>query len=95
VRQRAGHGRDRFDAMIAPLPPLLLRGDCLVELARIPDGSVDSVVCDPPYGLEFMGKAWDKYTPLDFELWCAKWAAECYRILKPGGHLLAFGGSRT
>lgn len=81
--------------MIAPLPPLLLRGDCLVELARIPDGSVDSVVCDPPYGLEFMGKAWDKYTPLDFELWCAKWAAECLRILKPGGHMLAFGGSRT
>ena len=81
--------------MTAPLPPLLLRGDCLVELARIPDGSVDSVVCDPPYGLEFMGKAWDKYTPLDFELWCAKWAAECLRILKPGGHLLAFGGTRT
>lgn len=81
--------------MIAPLPPLLLRGDCLVELARIPDESVDSVICDPPYGLDFMGKAWDKYTPLDFELWCAKWAAECLRILKPGGHLLAFGGSRT
>ena len=81
--------------MTAPLPPLLLRGDCLVELARIPDGSVDSVVTDPPYGLEFMGKGWDKYTPLDFELWCAKWAAECLRILKPGGHLLAFGGSRT
>ena len=80
---------------MSPLPPLLLRGDCLVELARIPDESVDSVICDPPYGLEFMGKAWDKYTPLDFELWCAKWAAECLRILKPGGHLLAFGGSRT
>lgn len=81
--------------MTAPLPPLLLRGDCLVELARIPDESIDAVICDPPYGLEFMGKAWDKYTPLDFELWCAKWAAECLRILKPGGHLLAFGGSRT
>lgn len=81
--------------MTAPLPPLLLRGDCLVELARIPDESVDSVVTDPPYGLEFMGKGWDKYTPLDFELWCAKWAAECLRILKPGGHMLAFGGSRT
>lgn len=80
---------------MSPLPPLLLRGDCLVELARIPDGSVDAVVTDPPYGLEFMGKAWDKYTPLDFELWCAKWAAECLRILKPGGHMLAFGGSRT
>ena len=81
--------------MTAPLPPLLLRGDCLVELARIPDGSVDAVVTDPPYGLEFMGKAWDKYAPLDFELWCARWAAECLRILKPGGHMLAFGGSRT
>ena len=78
-----------------PLPPLLLKGDCLEELKRIPADSVDSVICDPPYGLEFMGKAWDKYTPLDFELWCAKWAAECLRILKPGGHLLAFGGSRT
>lgn len=81
--------------MTAPLPPLLLRGDCLTELRRIPDESIDAVICDPPYGLEFMGKAWDKYTPLDFELWCAKWAAECLRILKPGGHLLAFGGSRT
>ena len=55
--------------MTAPLPPLLLRGDCLVELARIPGDSVDAVVTDPPYGLEFMRKAWDKYTPLDFELW--------------------------
>lgn len=69
--------------MTAPLPPLLLRGDCLTVLRRIPDESVDAVVTDPPYGLEFMGKAWDKYTPLDFELWCAKWAAECLRILKP------------
>ena len=42
--------------MTTPLPPLLLRGDCLVELARIPDESVDAVVTDPPYGLEFMGK---------------------------------------
>lgn len=81
--------------MTAPLPPLLLRGDCLVELARIPDESVDAVVTDPPYGLEFMGKAWDRYTPLDFEKWTERWARECLRILKPGGHLLAFGGSRT
>ena len=73
----------------------LWHGDCLDVLATLPDASVDSVVTDPPYGLEFMGKAWDKYTPLDFELWCAKWAAECLRILKPGGHMLAFGGSRT
>lgn len=45
--------------MSAPLPPLLLRGDCLTELARIPDASVDAVVTDPPYGIRFMGKAWD------------------------------------
>lgn len=146
--------------MSAPLPPLLLRGDCLVELARIPSGSVDSVVTDPPYGLEFMGKAWDSFktgrsvkyaaggsldveaiaaqsgkggagpsyvnrpakrcalcgrqawsgspcvceapvwkidnSPLEaFERWVSEWATECYRILKPGGHMLAFGGSRT
>ena len=80
---------------MSPLPPLLLRGDCMTELRRIPDESVDAVVTDPPYGLDFMGKAWDRYTPLDFELWCAGWAAECLRILKPGGHMLAFGGSRT
>lgn len=81
--------------MTAPLPPLLLKGDCLVELARIPDASVDAVVTDPPYGLGFMGKGWDIHTPLDFERFCAAWAAECLRILKPGGHMLAFGGSRT
>lgn len=81
--------------MTAPLAPLLLRGDCLVELKRIPDHSVHAVVTDPPYGLGFMGKGWDIHTPLDFERFCAAWAAECLRILKPGGHLLAFGGSRT
>lgn len=80
---------------MTPLPPLLLRGDCLVELARIPDASVDAVVTDPPYGLGFMGKGWDIHTPLDFERFCEAWARECFRILKPGGHLLAFGGSRT
>ena len=45
--------------MSAVLPPLLLRGGCLVELKRIPDASVDAVVTDPPYGIRFMGKAWD------------------------------------
>ena len=82
--------------MTTPLPPLLLRGDCLVELARIPDGSVDSVVTDPPYGLEFMGKGWDGWdTPQAFQEWCTEWATECLRALKPGGYFLAFGGSRT
>ena len=78
-----------------PLPPLLLRGDCIVRMRDLPDESIDAIVTDPPYGLDFMGKAWDRFTPLDFEKWCEGWAAEALRVLKPGGHLLAFGGSRT
>jgi DNA modification methylase len=46
-------------------------------------------VTDPPYGLSFMGKKWDYDVP-DTEVW-----AECLRVLKPGGHLLAFAGTRT
>jgi DNA modification methylase len=58
--------------------------------------SVDAVVCDPPYGLEFMGKEWDRAdSPAAFAAWCEAWAREAYRVLKPGGHLLAFGGTRT
>lgn len=101
-------------------------GDCLAVLAELPDGSVDAVVTDPPYGLEFMGAEWDSFRPSSarirtridgrtnpasgksvtvtpeayvagapFQQWCQDWAAECLRVLKPGGHMLAFGGSRT
>ena len=55
----------------------------------MPENSVDSIVTDPPYGLSFMGKKWDYDVP-SVEIW-----AECLRILKPGGHLLAFAGTRT
>ena len=58
-------------------------------LRSMPDNSVDSIVTDPPYGLSFMGKKWDYDVP-SVELW-----AECLRVLKPGGHLLAFAGTRT
>ena len=147
-------------------------GDCLEVLRALPDASVDAVVTDPPYGLEFMGKDWDKFSPIDldrggrwtkdkrggpgkldpdtgkaygrvayganrtytyqcqscqrrdsfrnahdceadakwhripvdegappqllaFQKWAELWAVECLRVLKPGGHLLAFGGTRT
>jgi DNA modification methylase len=71
-------------------------GDCLDILRELPDASVDSVCTDPPYNLSFMGRAWDSHeTPVAFQAWCALWAAECLRVLKPGGHLLAFGGTRT
>lgn len=137
-------------------------GDCLEVLKALPDDSIDSVVCDPPYGLEFMGKEWDapwkngqetggkrtgfgkpdgskfrqnRGTPAfgvtgnptcgncggdkyrngprkcscdqpkfpnqtavqmrTFQGWCESWARELLRVLKPGGHLLAFSGTRT
>ena len=104
----------------------LHHGDCLDVLRTLPDASVDSVVTDPPYGLEFMGKDWDapwkaegahwreasrlpgshstNPTPRPqnfgtagkpFQDWCEQWARECLRVLKPGGHMLAFGGTRT
>jgi len=70
---------------------MLLKGNCLDLLAKLPDNSVDSIVTDPPYELGFMGKAWDNSgIAYSVQLW-----TECLRVLKPGGHLLAFGGSRT
>jgi DNA modification methylase len=78
-------------------PPLqqthtgLLRGDCLVLLKTLDANSIDSVVTDPPYELGFMGKGWDSSgIAYNVNVW-----KECLRVLKPGGHLLAFGGSRT
>lgn len=66
-------------------------GDCRDVLRTLPDNSVDSVVTDPPYELGFMGKKWDNTgVAYDVTVW-----EECLRVLKPGGHVLAFGGSRT
>jgi site-specific DNA-methyltransferase (adenine-specific) len=67
----------------------LLHGDCLDRLRELPDCSVDACVTDPPYGLSFMGKAWDYDVP-QVDVW-----REVLRVLKPGGHLLAFAGTRT
>jgi DNA modification methylase len=70
-------------------PWVVHHGDCLQVLKTLPDNSVDSVVTDPPYGLSFMGKKWDYDVPSE-DIW-----RECLRVLKPGGHLLAFAGTRT
>lgn len=67
----------------------LYMGDCLEGMKLLPDNSVDSIVTDPPYGLSFMGKKWDVSVP-SVEIW-----EECLRVLKPGGFLLAFAGTRT
>jgi site-specific DNA-methyltransferase (adenine-specific) len=64
-------------------------GDCLDVLKTLDDESIDSIVTDPPYGLAFMAKRWDYDVP-SVEVW-----QECLRVLKPGGYLLAFAGTRT
>ena len=67
----------------------LLNGDNIELLKTLPENSIDSVITDPPYGLSFMNKKWDHQVPtVDF------WK-EVYRVLKPGGHVLSFGGTRT
>ena len=110
----------------------IYQGDCLKVLKDFPDNYVDSIVTDPPYGLEFMGKEWDKFGisearakrlttnyPSDlsrgskglpekgrysemtikeksaFQEFIYQWATEALRVLKPGGYLLSFGGTRT
>ena len=113
----------------------VIQGDCLDVLRGMEPESVDAIVTDPPYGLEFMGKEWDRLidkresrpsgTFTDkprgegvtsggdrtsnpyiasrvtyvagaaMQAWHEQWAREAYRVLKPGGHMLAFGGTRT
>lgn len=69
----------------------IINGDCLEELDKMPENSIDCIVTDPPYQLNFMGKNWDN-TGISFLK--STWE-KCCRVLKPGGFLLAFGGSRT
>lgn len=67
----------------------LMLGDNILSLRKLPNNSIDSIVTDPPYGLSFMNKKWDYEVP-SVEFW-----KEVYRVLKPGGHILSFGGTRT
>ena len=69
----------------------LINSDCISAMKEMPDNSVDSIVTDPPYELGFMGKSWDASgIAFNIEVW-----QEALRVLKPGGHLIAFSGSRT
>ena len=69
----------------------LINDDCVKAMKEMPENSVDSIVTDPPYELGFMGKSWDSSgIAFNVDVW-----QEALRVLKPGGHLIAFSGSRT
>lgn len=70
---------------------VIYHGDCRHVMSEMETGSIDAIVTDPPYELGFMGKSWDSSRiAYDVAVW-----SKCLRLLKPGGHLLSFGGSRT
>src|ERR1700694_1155623 len=82
----------------------LVDGYALRVLANLPENSIDCIVTDPPYGIDFHDEHWDgkgireavpgngQLSPgKAFERWTTLWATQCLRALKPGGHLLAFG----
>lgn len=74
----------------------LILGDCIEKMKELPEASIDCIITDPPYGLEFMGKEWDGFGDNEkFQVWCKKWATEALRVLKTGGFMFAMGGTRT
>ena len=92
------YSEDEEEAIVEPPAPVesdfnftLLKGNCLEKLKELPDNSIDSIVTDPPYEIGFMGKGWDDSgIAFNVELW-----KECYRVLKHGGHMIAFSATRT
>ena len=74
----------------------LRHGDCVEVMKELSEGSVEAFVCDPPYGLKFMGKEFDDLGEGEAQrLWHKDWLKQAYRVLKPGGIIKAFGGTRT
>lgn len=74
----------------------LLHGNCIDRMAAMPESSVDEGDCDPPYGLRFMSKAFDDLGDGVLQrLWHREWLKEAFRVIRPGGRIKAFCGTRT
>lgn len=74
----------------------LKHGDCIQRMAEMPDGSVDAIVCDPPYGWSFMSREWDNMGKGAAQReWHRVWLEQALRVLKPNGIIKAFNGPRT
>jgi DNA modification methylase len=73
----------------------VIHADCIECMQRTRPDFVSAIVTDAPYGLGFMNQHWDEFTPQTFQQFCNNWGTEALRILKPGGHLLCFSGTRT
>jgi hypothetical protein len=74
----------------------VIEADCVEAMRGMDEASVDAIVTDPPYHLTFMGRTWDHApSAAESQAMHLRWATEALRVLKPGGHLLAFGGTRT
>lgn len=81
----------------------VLHGDCLELLPTLAADSIDAVVCDPPYLIEFMGRAFDRQhlalsganVGQQMQAWHLRWAVEAMRVMKPGAFIAAFGGERS
>ncbi|HEY0277576.1 MAG TPA: site-specific DNA-methyltransferase [Solirubrobacterales bacterium] len=106
AREKSRRGRRRSETGAASL----VHGECAEAMASMGSASVEAVVTDPPYGIDWQGERWDgrsiRKAVADaggggmsaneaFEVWCESWARECLRVMKPGAHLLAFGSPRT
>lgn len=70
-------------------------GNCFDVLDELPENLVHAIVADGPYGLSFMGETWDDFEPLEYQRWTMRWCKKAKRVLKPGGYLLSFSGTRT
>ncbi len=84
-----GIPESQFDKVEIGEGSFIYHGDNMDVLRSMPDNSIDSIVTDPPYGIKFMKSKWDHDVP-SIEFW-----KECLRVLKPGGHVLSFGSSKT